>query len=132
MSDPSPTGAVPPATPMVSPTFRGDGWNLSPAEQARVAATLAKHGISPPSSAPQAQAKPSAPPASATTPATVPQHDTFAPPASPATGARRDSESSLLVKLAHSVAQKVHGLLCPDPANLNHRRHPHKRESHVD
>ena len=41
MSDPSPTGAVPPATPMVSPTFRGDGWNLSPAEQARVAATLA-------------------------------------------------------------------------------------------
>jgi hypothetical protein len=42
------SGAVPPATPMVSPTFGAGGWHLSPAEQSRVAATLAKHGVTPP------------------------------------------------------------------------------------
>jgi len=42
------TGAVPPATPMVSPSFRSDGWNLTPAQQARVATTLAKHGVTQP------------------------------------------------------------------------------------
>jgi hypothetical protein len=60
---------------MVSPDFRGDGWHLSPAEQTRASALLAKHGITSP--APAATTPAAAPPASSA-PA-----DTFAPAADP-------------------------------------------------
>jgi hypothetical protein len=59
MTDQAP-GAVPPATPMVNPSFGAGGWHLSPAEQSRVAATLAKHGITAAPTAPSPQGEPDA------------------------------------------------------------------------